>query len=131
MLHNGSLSIFSPELPDCCTSRINEKSIICHRGPKTEHMNKHLRRFRLDNGFRSLWKYCQTDGTVTSSQSLAYAKNDQRKIGSRTAIRSYPTYTENSLGKSMLEYLRTDSVPVLNFKQSFSTLRRFKRRNLG
>lgn len=53
------------------------------------------------------------------------------KSGSRSTIRSYPTYTEKSLGKSTLEYLRTDSVPAMNFKQSFSTLRRFKRRNLG
>ncbi|VDN91257.1 Uncharacterized protein BM_BM7974 [Brugia malayi] len=94
-------------------------------------MGKHLRRFRLDGRFRSFWKYCQADAAVTSSQSYAYAKNSQRKMASRTAVRSYPTYTENSLGKSVLEYLRTDSVPVLNFKQSFSTLRRFKRRNLG
>uniref|UniRef100_A0A8R1TPL4 Uncharacterized protein n=1 Tax=Onchocerca volvulus TaxID=6282 RepID=A0A8R1TPL4_ONCVO len=97
-----------------------------------EVIGKHLRRFRLDDGFRSFSKHCQADTTIMpTSQYFAYAKNDQRKLGTRIAVRSYPTYTENSIGKSMLEYLRTDSVPILNFKQSFSTLRRFKRRNFG
>uniref|UniRef100_A0A0R3RLW1 Uncharacterized protein n=1 Tax=Elaeophora elaphi TaxID=1147741 RepID=A0A0R3RLW1_9BILA len=134
MPHNGPLPIFSPELPGYCVSRVDEKSSICHHGDheqKPEYVGKHLRRFRLDGGLRTFWKYCQADATLTSSQSFVYAKNGQRKMGSRIAVRSYPTYTENSIGKSMLEYLRTDSVPVLNFKQSFSTLRRFKRRNLG
>ncbi|KAM3727825.1 Transcription initiation factor TFIID subunit [Dirofilaria immitis] len=133
MPHNTSLSIFAPELSGYYISRIDEKSMISHcNDQSTEHIGKQLRRFRLDDGFQSFWRHCQAEDTIMprSSQYFAYAKNGQRKMGSRTTIRSYPTYTENSFGKSMLEYLRTDSFPVLNFKQSFSTLRRFKRRNL-
>ncbi|CAG9529771.1 unnamed protein product [Cercopithifilaria johnstoni] len=136
MPHNGSFSIFLPEPSSgYCISRMDENFTASHRHQqKTEPMNKHLRRFRLDSGFRSLLKsYCHGDTAtvVNSSKFIDYDKNGERKIGSRTAVRSYPTYTENSFGKSMSEYLRTDSVPILNFKQSFSTLRRFKRPNLG
>uniref|UniRef100_A0A915Q4E3 Uncharacterized protein n=1 Tax=Setaria digitata TaxID=48799 RepID=A0A915Q4E3_9BILA len=110
----------------------DEKSVCYGKEQATEHLGKHLRRIRLDGGFRSFWKYWQADATVTPSQCFTCSKNGQRKMNdSRTAIRSYPTYTESSLRKSMLECLRTDSFPVLNFKQSFSTLRGFKRQNLG
>ncbi|EFO14800.1 hypothetical protein LOAG_13715 [Loa loa] len=132
MPHNSLSPIFLSDLPDYCIGRIDEKCPICFRcEKKAEHMSKHLRRFRLDGGFRPFWKYYQADATVTPSQSLTCSKNGRRKMDSRSTVRSYPTYTENSMGKSMLEYLRTDSVPTLNLKQSFSTLRRFKRRDFS
>ncbi|VDN02098.1 unnamed protein product [Thelazia callipaeda] len=120
-----------PWHPGYCVARTDEKSIICYHDEQVaEPIGKHLRRIRLDDGFASFCKHWQGD-VMSNSTRRSEFKTNPREVSSRIGIRSYPTYSQSSLGKLTMECFRTDSLPTLNGKQPFSTFRPFKRRNLG